>query len=192
MRSLRWNEDILSTEASMTCLILASCRCDRVPALLFTRPYISQRRWGEDGEIYLTEPPSFDMIPQWPLKMISDAKRSPMGGKGSCESLVEWRFSSSIEALIEQGLISIEHDEEDLSFQMAMSLREEIWKQTSTQDRVLVWFDLLRLVIHSSPDAYAEIFWQTLFHKSKTVIDSTLLPLLSVLEWHHLIRHQVL
>ena len=132
MRSLRWNGDVLSTEASMTCLILASCRCDRVPALIFTRPYVSQRRWSEDGEIYLADPTSFDMITQWPLKMISDAKRSPTRGKGSCESLVDWRFSSSIEALCEKGLISIEHDGEDLSFQMATSLRDEIWKQTST------------------------------------------------------------
>ena len=192
MRSLRWNGDVLPTEASMLCLILASCRCDRVPALLFTRPYVSQRRWSEDGEIYLTDPPSSDMIPQWPLKMISDAKRSPIRGKGSCESLIDWRFSSSIEALCEQSLIGIERDGEDLSFHMVMSLREEIWKQTSTQDRLLLWFDLLRLVIHSSPDAYAEIFWQTLFYKSKTVIDSTLLPFLSVLEWNHLIRYQVL
>ena len=192
MRSLRWNGGVLSTEASMTCLVLASCRCDRVPAILFTRPYVSQRRWSEDGEICLTDPPSSDMIPQWPLSMISNAKRSPVRGKESCESFIDCKFSSSIEALCEQDLISIERDEEGSSFQMKMSLREEIWKQTSTHDRLLVWFDLLKLVIHSSPDAYAEIFWQTLFHKSKTVIDSTVLPFLSVLEWGRLVRYQVL
>ena len=178
----------------MTCLILACCRCDRVPALLFTRPYTSRRRWNRRGEIYLVNPPSADMIPKWPLKVI-DATKSPIRNKASDKGLLSWNscnLSPSIKDLCQQNIISIEHDGNDFFFCMVSPMREETWEQTSTQDRLLLWFDLLRLVVYSSPDAYAENFWQKTFRCCKAVIDSTLLPFLSVLEWDHLEQHEAL
>ena len=183
-RSLKWNGDILSTEASMTCLILACCRCDRVPALLFTRPYISQRRWNEDGEICLADPPSADMIPQWPSNTVVDATETPTHSKSGLG------ISPSIETLCQQDIISTEREGREVFFRMATSMREEIWEQTSTHDSLLLWFDLLRLIIYSSPDACAEIFWQDVFRSCKAVIESTLLPFLSVLRWDDLEYHQ--
>ena len=173
----------------MTCLILACCRCDWVPALLFTQPYVSRRRWNKHGEIYLADPPSADMIPQWPLNKVIEW---PLRSKSGRKRLSSWKLSPSIEDLCRRSVISTEHDGEDVFFCMVSSMREKIWEQTSTQDRLLLWFDLLRLVIYSSPDACAEIFWQQTFRSCKPVIESTLLPFLSVLEWEDLERHQAL
>ena len=168
----------------MTCLILACCRCDQVPALLFTRPYISQRRWNDDGEIYLADPPSADMIPQWPSSAVVDATKTPTRRKSRLG------ISPITGTLCQQGIISTEREGREVFFRMATSMRDEIWEQTSTHDCLLVWFDLLRLIVFSSPDACAEIFWQDIFHSCKAVIDSTLLPFLSVLRWDHLEYHQ--
>ena len=181
----------------MTCLILASCSCERVPALIFMRPFSSRRRWNEYGEIFLADPPSADLIPQWPLKMMTNATRSSFHGRNELgeykrESLVNWKLSPSIENLCGQSVIGIQRDGDDFFFQMPSNLREDIWTQTSTQDRLLVWFDLVRLVIYSSPEAYAELFWRNTFLKCKAVIDSTILPFLSVLEWAHLVGRQTL
>ena len=176
----------------MTCLILACCRCDYVPALLFTQPYISRRRWNRHGEIYLADPPSADMIPQWPLNQVIDATRWPLRSESSRRRLSSWTLSPSIRDLCQKSVISTEHDGENFFFCMASSMREKIWEQTSTQDRLLLWFDLLRLVIYSSPDACAEMFWHKTFRSCKAVIESTLLPFLSVLEWEDLERHQAL
>ena len=176
----------------MTCLMLACCRCDRVPALLFTRPYVPRRRWNKHGEVHLVDPPSADMIPQWPLNKVIDATKWPLGSESSHKRLSDWKLSPSIRDLCQQSVISTEHDGENFFFCMVSSMREKIWEQTSTQDRLLLWFDLLRLVIYSSPDACAEVFWREIFRSCKAVIDSTLLPFLSVLEWEDLERHQAL
>ena len=186
----------------MTCLILACCRCDRVPALLFIRPYGSRRRWNNHGEIELVDPPAADAIPQWPLGVFLDTTKMPSRGKSVASENSRkgglsfaargfpWRLSPSVERLCQQNIISIEHDEESFFFRMVDSIREEIWEQTSTQDRLLLWFDLLKLIVYSSPDVYAESFWKSIFNAFKPVIDSTLLPFISVLEWTHLQYHQ--
>ena len=202
VRSLRRNGDVLSREASMTCLMLACCRCDLVPALLFTRPYDSLRRWNNSGEILLADPPPADVVPSWPLTIFVDATESPRLGKedlseGNSERFqspatlgLPRRLSPTIEHLCQQNIISTELDGEDIIFRMAKSIREQIWEQTRTQDRLLLWFDLLKLIIYSSPDVYAEIFWQGILRSCKPVIDSTLLPFLSVLEWTQLQYHK--
>ena len=202
IRSLRWNGDILSTEASMTCLMLACCRCDLVPALLFTRPYGSRRRWNKHGEIELAIPPPADVIPSWPLNIFVDTTELLGPGKGDLlegnregfpSSLtlgLPWRLCPNIGHLCQQNIISTELDGEIFFFRMAKSIREQIWEQTCTQDRLLLWFDLLKLIIFSSPDVYAEMFWQVILRSCKPVIDSTLLPFLSVLEWTHLQHHK--
>ena len=194
----------------MTCLILACCRCDRVPALLFIRPYGSRRRWNNHEEIELVDPPAADAIPQWPLDIFIDATEVPSHGKtvaseNSRERVLSladagfpsmaapgfpWRLFPSVEYLCQKNIISIEQDEESFFFRMVDSIREEIWEQTSTQDRLLLWFDLLKLIIYSSPDVYAESFWKSIFNAFKPVIDSTLLPFISVLEWTHVQYHQ--
>lgn len=179
----------------MTCLMIACCRCDRVPALLFTRPYVSRRRWNEQGEIELVHPPAADTIPQWPKKMFVDVGGLPSRGKGVFSSTAgefSPQLAPNIEYLCQQDIVETEIDGDNLFFRMAQSVREEIWEQTCTQDRLLLWFDLLKLIIHSSPDIYAEMFWQTILCNCKPVIDSTLLPFLSVIEWPDLQHHKAM
>ena len=54
----------------MLCLTLASCACDRVPAVFFTRPYNPlQRRWNSDGEIEKKRVPEAIALPQWPKRL---------------------------------------------------------------------------------------------------------------------------
>ncbi len=186
----------------MICLVLACCRCDLVPALLFTRPYGSRRRWNNNGEIVLADPPPADEVPHWPLNIFVDPTELPWPGKrdflvGNRENFqslatlgLPRRLSPNIEHLCQQNIISTEFDGEDIIFRMAKSIREQIWEQMRTQDRLLLWFDLLKLIIYSSPDVYAEIFWHGVVRSCKPVIDSTLLPFLSVLEWTHLQHHK--
>ena len=64
----------------MMCMLLAVCSCDRVPAMLFTRPFCAQRRWISNGEIEIFEPPATREIPQWPRKMF------PVGVKNELDS----------------------------------------------------------------------------------------------------------
>ena len=185
----------------MICLILACCRCDRLPAFLFTRPYSPRRRWNNNGEIELADPPSTVTIPRWPLDLFVDATELPGFGKddspeGSRRGVPSsrtleppWRLSPSIEHLCQNNVISIEVDGEDLSFRMVESRREEIWEQTRAEDRLLLWFDLLKLTIYSSPDAFAEISWKSILGNCKPVTETTLIPFLSVLEWTHLQHH---
>lgn len=202
-RSLRYNGDALSTEASMTCMILACCECDRVPAFIFARPYGPRRRWNNHGEIELADPPPAEKIPQWPLN-IFDAPPLPSPGNGnrvegslrgimsSAALGLPLQLSPHIEQLCQRSIISTEFDGKTLFFRMPKSTREEIWEQTWTQDRLLLWFDLLELVVYSSPDVYAEVFWKNIINSVKPVIDSTIVPFLSILEWTHLQQHQAM
>lgn len=100
------------------------------------------------------------------------------------------RLSPNIDSLCQSKIINTELDGEYSFFQMNESIREEIWEQTSTHDRLLLWFDLLKLIIHAMPDAYVEVFWQIILRSCKPVIDSTLLPFLLVLEWTYLQHHR--
>ena len=183
----------------MTCLILACCRCDRVPVLLFTRPYAPRRRWTIHGEIYLADPPPVDAIPQWPMNIFADDTELPSrsflrDSDKVLSSRVARRSSPrlfpNIDNLCQLKIISTELDGEYLFFRMIKATREEIWEQTSTTERLLLWFDLLKLIIHSVPDIYAETSWQNVLRSCKSVIDSTLLPFLSVLEWTHIQHHR--
>ena len=188
----------------MLCLILACCRCDRVPTLLFTRPYGPRRRWNNHGEIELADLPPANAIPQWPLDVFVGANKLPSRGKdplleGRCKGILSSialglprGLAPNIEHLCQQNIINTELDGDCCFFRMVSSIREEIWEQTCTQDRLLLWFDLLKLTLYSSPDAYAEIFWEKILLSCKPVIDSTILPFLSVLEWSDLQHHQAM
>lgn len=191
IRSLKWNGDLLSTEASMTCFILACCRCDRVPVLLFIRPYASRRRWTSHGETYLADPPPADAIPQWPMNIFADDPADSHEGVSSrVARRSSPRLSPNIDKLRQLNIISTELDGEHLFFRMIKDTREDIWEQTSTTERLLLWFDLLKLIIHSVPEIYAEISWHNILRSCKPVIDSTILPFLSVLEWTQLQHHR--
>ena len=173
----------------MLCLLLAVCNCDRVPALLFIRPYDTHRRWNSNGEMVVLQPPSFVDLPKWPrglfrsagheIRAHGDVQMTSLGFKYP-------KFTSSMEQCLRREMVTTSLDEEDTFFSIAMTKKEEVWKSTTIADRVLLWLDLVRLTIYAFPDSYAESFCQRIQWCLEEVISSTVLPFLSVLQWDQL------
>ena len=157
-------------------MMLACSRCELFPALLFVRPYQLQRRWGSNGEIQTLEAPSSDLVSQWPRNVWLKNTQP-----GRVQSL-----SKSIQTLCQQKAITVVLDREELFFTMEQSKKDDILMQISTEDRLLICFDLLKLTLFSCPDAFAERFWLSTMAILKPIIDTTIIPFLSVLEWEHL------
>lgn len=93
-----------------------------------------------------------------------------------------------MEQYIRDDIISICLDEEDIFLSIATTKKEEISKNITTADRVLLWLDLVTLTIYAFPDPYAESFCQRVQWCLEGVIRSTILPFLSVLQWYQLER----
>ena len=159
-------------------MLLAACSCDRVPALLFMRPFSARRRWDANGEIEITAPPSPDDLAQWLLK-----RGWPKAQDGVSDGENQM-LPSDIEMLCLEGVLSSHLDEEDVFLSIAPSAKEMIWKEASIEDRVLLWLDLLRLTVHAYPDPYAECSWRRIQWCCNEIVTSTILPFLSVLEWN--------
>ena len=165
-------------------MLLAVCNCDRVPALLFIRPFDMQRRWNSKGEIEV-HPPSLADVPQWPLRLFcpaGDELRGHGDVKVTSLGFKYPKFTPSMEQCLLDGLILTSLDEEDIFLSIATTKKEEIWKNTTIADRVLIWLDLVRLTIYAFPDAYSEGFYQRVQWCLAEVISSTVLPFLSVLQ----------
>lgn len=169
-------------------MLLAVCSCDRVPALLFIRPFDMHRRWNSNGEIEV-HPPSLADVPQWSCRLFR-----PAGNKTRSHGDVRMtslgfkypKFTLSMEQCLLDDLITTSLDEEDMFLSVATSKKEEIWEKTTIADRVLIWLDLVRLTIYAFPDPYAESFCQRVQWCLEEVISSTVLPFLSVLQWDRL------
>ena len=172
--------NVLTWEADTLCLMVACSGCERLPALLFVRPYSSQRRWDSSGEIQQLEAPVSDIIPQWPQSLWLDD--TPPGRLDS--------LSPSMQALLKDRAVSVELDQEEMFFTMEQSKKDQIWTQTPTEDRLQTWFDLLKITLYSCPDAFAEPFWFRIMALCRPIIETTIMPFLSVLEWKHLESHQ--
>lgn len=183
----------------MLCLTLASCACDRVPAFLFIRPYEpSQRRWDLNGEIEQKKVPETIALPQWPKGIfIKSKKSSEQRREGSYEAATlgypwtandqfSFTLAADIAELSSHNIVSFDLDEDYVLLAMPPAVKETLWSQTSTDDRLFIWFDLLRLVVFSFPDVCAEIMWQHIQWRCRDVVRSTIIPFLSVVGWSEL------
>lgn len=206
-RSLTHHGTRLSTTATMTCLVLVCCRCDRVPALLFARASQRQRRWDVSGEVEILERPAAEKVPQWVEDVFVVVERkfgdvkskredegvyypTTLGIAGlprSSASFHLYQLSDHVKSLCKDGIISAELDQDDyLYLQMNQETKEDVLHQTTDEDHIYILFGLLKLVINTFPDAYAEAFWSRIAAQCRPVIESTVLPFLSVIEWSHL------
>ena len=200
---IKWDGKPLSAEASMTCVALAACNCDRVPALLFVRPFCNQRRWNLDGEIEIQAPPPAEQFPQWPRKIFvpvafsslekkdypnDQLHSTALGFPTISGNPVYYQLSPSLNLLSQNQNLSIQLDEGDVFLSISTVSKEDIWKQTSIPDRLFVWFELLKLVIYAFPDTYAESLWRRVACNFVDIINSAIVPFLSVLDWSHLSR----
>ena len=179
----------------MLCLTLASCACDRVPAFLFTRPYYSQqRRWNSIGEIDQRKVSETIELPQWPRNLFSSTARkgqtsfdnSALGFPHLANDPHFFNLEPDIAILSSMNIVSFDLDEDCVLFAMRTDLKEGLWRQTSIDDRLFIWFGLLKLVIFSFPDVYAEIMWQQIQWRCRDVVRSTIIPFLSVVGWSEL------
>ena len=158
-------------------MLLAACSCDRVPALLFTRPFSAQRRWNSGGEIQIIGPPSPNDLDQWSLK---SGWSETQDGASDVENQT---LPSNMELLCHEGILSFHLDGEDVFLSITQCAKEMIWREASIEDRILLWLDLLRLTIHAFPDPYAECSWRRVQWCCNEIVTSTIIPFLSVLEW---------
>ena len=189
----------------MMCMLLAACNCDRVPTLLFIRPDFEQRRWNVDGEIEKEPPLTYYNVSQWTKKVFVPAANSSremkdrptdqfsamaLGFPAFSVDSVFCQLSPSFKLLLKSQILGVQLDGDEVFLRISNTSKEEIWEQTSTKDRLFIWVELLILVIHSFPDPYAEALWRNVQYSCVEVIDSTILPFLSVLESSHLRRLQ--
>ena len=205
-RSENWSGEYLSVEDSMLCLILACCKCDKIPALLLVRPFHAQRRWSVDGEIEFVRPPDNDAVPQWPKKVFNETTEFD-GVAAAAHAFVYSATALGVREQISDGtkafylapafqrqrrqrLFHVNAEEDVLFLEMDEKSKEQIWKQTSADQRLQAWFDLVKLVIYSYPDVHGEVCWQKVLYSCRTVIESTIIPFLSVLDWAQLRSHE--
>ena len=192
----------------MLCLILATCGCETVPAFLFVRPYLPQRRWNSEGEIEIFYAQG---LPDWPSKIFQQRQESiaevgntsagnskaifyasAIGHRFSTGDTKLYNLSQSIERLCQQDILSVHLERDDLWLQLESSTKEELRRQTLTGDRLLLWFCLLKLLVFSYPDVYSECCWEKVQFQCQDLVDSTVLPLLAVLSWEELEPHNEL
>ena len=190
----------------MLCLILASCRCERVPAFLFVRPYLPQRRWDLDGEIKVFQAHG---LPEWPKQIFRQRRRkgiaattaearaltvigladfyaSTIGYRLDAAGAKFYNLSTDIGALCRQKVLSTHLDEDDVWLQLDFHAKVQIWRQTSSDDRLLLWFCLLEIVVFSYPDIYSEGCWEKVQRQCQDLVDSTVSPFLAVIGWEQL------
>ena len=192
----------------MLCLILATCGCETVPAFLFVRPYLPQRRWNSEGEIEIFYAQG---LPDWPSKIFQQRQEniveadstsadnrkasfyaSAIGHRFSTSDTQFYNLSPSIESLCQQDILSVHLQRDDLWFQLESSTKEDLQRQTLIDDRLLLWFCLLKLVVFSYPDIYSECCWEKVQFQCQDLVDSTVSPLLAVLTWEDLSPHECL
>lgn len=167
--------------------MIACCECHKIPAYLFCR--LPKRRWDAHGEIKLhnniplprwgaglthlnLDTPSADFIQASALGL--HAENGPRG---------PWHhFSPHLKPLLRRGILVPLLEEGCLYLVLEGSSKAFVRRSCSIENRIELLWDLVELVVLSAPDIYAETLWQSFRLQSKGVIESTLLPFLSVTE----------
>ena len=208
-RSLRFNGMLLPPVASMLCLILASCASERIPAFLFVRPYLPQRRWNLDGEIEVYHASG---LPEWPKHIFHRQRQASVAREGRATAgngeanfhasaighrLVTgdakfYNLSQDIASLCRQRILRVHLEEDDVWLQLDLRIKAQVWHQTSINDRLLLWFCLLQLVVFSYPDVYSECRWEKVQYQCQDLVGSTVSPFLAVIGWEELKCHKAL
>ena len=115
------------------------------------------------------------------MEEASNGRTTPQSMHLTKQSDWLFRLSEDIQTLMGLNIIHPRLDEDWLYFELSGSWIDSIRRECSTEDRVRLLYDLARLVASAYPDPYAESLWQIIRVRSKDIIDSTVLPFLSVL-----------
>lgn len=96
------------------------------------------------------------------------------------------RLLSSVEEVCEGGIVLAKLAEEGLFLAIAEARKREILESISPEQHVQLWLDVLRLTIYAYPDPYAENSDIRIRQCCRSLVTSTILPFLSILDWQHL------
>ncbi|KAI9869771.1 MAG: hypothetical protein M1830_005104, partial [Pleopsidium flavum] len=122
-----------------------------------------------------------------PLITIEPPPGKPFGKHSLPRANVHlFRVSEDVQTLFEFNVIEPVFDEGWLYLGVVGSWKDSIRRKCSTSDRVRLLSDLVKLVTFSFPDLYSEMLWQVVRLRSQEIIESTILPFLSVVDWQKL------
>ena len=187
----------LSVEARGLCLTLASCTCRRLPAILFIRPWAPRRQWGLQGEI--EEQDRVTAVPEW-AKLIFEETTHSHGdfsfpragfiglppGPWLSPPTNGFHLSESVQGLIQQEILKVYTEDDWLYIELTEAGKDLVAGSISAEDPTPLLVGLIRLTINSYPAPYIEPLWQVTQQRCREVIDTTIIPFLSVLDWQQL------
>ena len=192
----------MSRAATAFCLTLACCACERVPAALFYRACQTRRRWHATGDRvdscdHLEDLPSWFVglfrlqEPEISAKYVEGlnlADSTPSELLGIRPDDVQ-TFAASV-LLLQNDLqyISDLHGFATVALDGTIFfVLTETWKRTilhtaSERLRTRIWKLLATVAAYAMPIPYTEPLWTVFQAQLQVVIESTVVPFLSVLE----------
>lgn len=175
--------------ADLICL-LAFCRTQFIPALMFVEPIRARWRWSDDGE--LTRHPGGALGEPGVLytlgKLFTSAEY-----KKSAKMSQDWKnhwgemiqdgieLGPELESLRQRGHLIVIRYQGYTFLGLPEYLRQIVWEvfaQSSEEDLSQVRVTLAVLILNALPDPFTEPLWRSVCHNYKDVITSTLIPIL--------------
>jgi hypothetical protein len=189
----------LSDVARSLCVLLAYCEVKWVPAFLFLRPYLHQRRWQSNGEISSIASKGRKHLPQWPLQLFEKSyfrwthdSVFPYSELDLIKSVVlseealtgeHLRVIEDFRLMVSKGALRITTQNCTVGFAISDDLKEDLRRKCSKTETIRTLSDLVLLTIEAMPDPYAESLWKIIYSCLHNLIAGTILPFLSVAEW---------
>ncbi|KAK0099394.1 hypothetical protein ONS96_008422 [Cadophora gregata f. sp. sojae] len=172
VRSASWKQDVIRRLATDDADILQFCRLlahidsPSVPKALFDRACRSRLLWTDSGELNLF-PPRHSKVPSWLVRQFGTtiAWESP--------PILPQAINIGLVSTSKNGLLEYLH----LNDEWRTELRAGLHQATSLEHL----YDVLAVVIHAFPEQHAEILWEEMEEHLWDVVNSTILPFLTVL-----------
>lgn len=163
------------------CRLLSLIDCRSVPKILFTRACRDQAEWLRSGELDFRKPASV-WVPSWLLPLFN-----PVAGPkaSSVDATNESAAVNVVELATEHGIITVEEPNGLPHFEQYCvhdDWRNRLRSDLPSPDVLVCLFDVLALVLQAIPDSHAELLWEELEAQLWDVIESTCLPLLTVID----------
>ena len=178
-----------SGKAHLLAYLLANCDCSYIPTALFRQPFLSRRRWTDQGNIQ-TSHRSGD-LPPWineifkPTDSASEVLAFPWEAVGAEDSNGHQKLvtiSGPFIDIFRLGTIKWFLKDEWTFFEVDQEWKADYRSSQSIEDRELFLILLVKLAIRYFPDPFTDIRWESLSLLAKELITSTVLPYLSVID----------
>lgn len=183
---------------SELCFLLTACEGFTVPALLFSRAYLPQRRWQQSGEIAEIQP-NTSVIPPWvpglfqayrEEKTTDEAKFvfdfTSLGIRPNKTTPCYMSIPEDIQVICSDNVLSISLENDYLHFELIRSFKAQIRRAFDDGEWLRYRSQLVPLVVLAFPDLYAEPLWHVIKSGLSDLIQSTIFPFLSTIEWQEM------